>query len=339
LAGEATETVKQSKWERFSQYRGLLAFAGVFILGCFYTPHAADTGLPIFLSWRTQLDILYEYCEYGLLATGMTLVILTAGIDLSVGSVLGCSATLFALLTIGYGWNIAAAIGAVVLFGLVAGALNGLLIARFRVQPFVVTLAMMTAARGLAKLISGGIKVQPAALPWYKLQDDTPYFFRWVSQSLPGIGIKPAALLFLISILIMAVIVGRSSFGRKLYAIGGNEDAALLSGIAVGRVKIIAYSLCAAFAALAGVINACRQDIGDPEAGTSFELDAIAAVVIGGTSLAGGRGGMLFTLVGVLIIAYINKILSLNAVAIAPRMIIQAAIILVAVLIQRQKRS
>ncbi|MCW3098971.1 MAG: rbsC, partial [Chthonomonadaceae bacterium] len=107
----------------------------------------------------------------------------------------------------------------------------------------------------------------------------------------------------------------------------------------VSRVKIIAYSLCAAFAALAGVINACRQDIGDPEAGTSFELDAIAAVVIGGTSLAGGRGGMLFTLVGVLIIAYINKILSLNAVAIAPRMIIQAAIILVAVLIQRQKRS
>lgn len=304
-----------------------------------YTPHAADTGLPIFLSWRTQLDILYEYCEYGLLATGMTLVILTAGIDLSVGSVLGCSATLFALLTIGYGWNIAAAIAAVVLFGVVVGAFNGLLIARFRMQPFVVTLATMTAARGLAKLISGGIKVQPAALPWYKFQNDTPAFFRWISQSLPWLAIKPAALLFLICILIMAVLVGRSAFGRRLYAIGGNEDAARLSGIAVGRVKIIAYALCAGFAALAGVINACRQDIGDPEAGTSFELDAIAAVVIGGTSLTGGRGGMLFMLVGVLIIAYINKILSLNAVPIAPRMIVQAAIILAAVLIQRQKRS
>jgi len=339
LAGEATVQARQNRWEQLSQYRGLLAFVAVFILGCIYTPHAADTGRSIFLSWRTQLDILYEYCEYGLLATGMTLVILTAGIDLSVGSVLGCSATLFALLTVGYGWHIPQAIGVVVLFGLAVGALNGFLIARFRMQPFVVTLATMTAARGLAKLISGGIKVAPAAKEWYKLQDNTPPFFSWMSQSLPHLGLKPAALIFLVSILIMAVLVARSTFGRNLYAIGGNEEAAVLSGIAVNRVKIIAYSLCAAFAALAGVINACRQDIGDPEAGTSFELDAIAAVVIGGTSLAGGRGGMLFTLVGVLIIAYINKILSLNAVAIAPRMIIQAVIILVAVLIQRQKRS
>ena len=339
MAEEALSPARQSVWEKINPYRGLFAFVCVFILGCLYTPHAADTGLPIFLSWRTQLDILYEYCEYGLLATGMTLVILTAGIDLSVGSVLGCSATLFALLTIGYGWNIAPAIATVVLFGMAAGTINGLVIARFRVQPFVATLAMMTAARGLAKLISGGIKVQPAAQPWYKLQADTPYFFRWISQSLPVLGIKPAALLFLVAILVMAVLVGRSAFGRKLYAIGGNEEAALLSGIAVGRVKIAVYALCAGFAALAGVVNACRQDIGDPEAGFSFELDAIAAVVIGGTSLAGGRGGMLFTLVGVLIIAYINKILSLNAVAIAPRMIVQAGIILAAVLIQRQKRS
>jgi ribose transport system permease protein len=339
LAGEATALAKQSLWERWSPYRGLLAFAGVFILGCFYTPRVGGTGLPIFLSWRAQLDILFECCEYGLLATGMTLVILTAGIDLSVGSVLGCSATLFALLTVGYGWNIATAIGAVVLFGIAAGSLTGLLIARFRIQPFVATLAMMTAARGLAKLISGGTKVQPGAQPWYKLATKSPPFFNWVTQSLPGIGIKPAALFFLICILVMAVLVGRSAFGRKLYAIGGNEEAALLSGIAVGRVKIIAYALCAAFAALAGVINVCRQDLGDPEAGATFELDAIAAVVIGGTSLAGGRGGMLFTLVGTLIIAYINKILSLNAVAIAPRMIVQAGIILIAVLIQRQKRS
>ena len=339
MAGEATEPAKQSLWERFSPYRGLLAFACVFVLGCFYTPRVGGTGLPIFLSWRTQLDILYEYCEYGLLATGMTLVILTAGIDLSVGSVLGCSATLFALLTIGKGWSVPAAIAAVVLFGLAAGTINGLLIARFRMQPFVATLAMMTAARGLAIRISGGHTVAPAAMPWYKLQADTPPFFRWISQSLPGIAIKPAALIFLVSILIMAVLVSRSAFGRKLYAIGGNEEAALLSGIAVGRVKIIAYALCAGFAALAGVINACRLDFGDPQSGVSFELDAIAAVVIGGTSLAGGRGGMLYTLVGVLIIAYITKILSLNAVPLESRMIVQAAMILVAVLIQRQKRS
>lgn len=285
------------------------------------------------------MDILFEYCEYGLLATGMTLVILSGGIDLSVSSVLGFSATLFALLTVGYGWGIAPAVLLVAVCGLIAGVINGFLIARFRIQPFVATLAMMTAARGAAKLISGGIKVQPAAQPWYRLTQDTPEFFRWMTTTLPGIGMQPATVLFLICILVMALVVRRSSYGRKLYAIGGNEEAARLAGIPVARVKIATYALCALFAALAGIVNCCRQDLGDPEAGFTFELDAIAATVIGGTSLSGGRGGMLFTLIGVLIMAYINKILSLNAVAIDRRMIIQAAIIIVAVLIQRQKRG
>ena len=320
-------------------YRGVIALLIVFVLGCFYTPVARDTGLPIFLSWRTQLDILFEYCEYGLLATGMTLVILSGGIDLSVSSVLGFSATLFALLTIGYGWGIAPAVAAVVVCGLVAGLVNGVLAARFRIQPFVATLAMMTAARGAAKLVSGGIKVQPAAQPWYRLTEDTPEFFRWMTTAVPGIGMQPATILFLICILIMAVIVKKSSYGRKLYAIGGNEEAARLAGIPVARVKLQTYALCSMFAALAGIVNCCRQDIGDPEAGFTFELDAIAATVIGGTALTGGRGGMMFTLIGVLIMAYINKILSLNAVAIERRMIIQAVIIVVAVLIQRQKRG
>jgi len=331
------ERAKRPVLEWISNYRGLIAFAGVFLLGCLYTPKALDTGMPVFLSWRTQLDILYEYCEYGLLATGMTLVILTGGIDLSVGSVLGFSATLFALLTIGYGWGVGPAIGAVVLAGLVAGVLNGVLIARFRMQPFVATLAVMTASRGMAKLISGGIKVQPAAQPWYVLTEDTPPFFRWMTQALPGIGLQPSSILFLVCILVMAVVVRQSAYGRKLYAIGGNEEAAHLSGIAVGRTKMLTYALCAGFAALAGIVNACRQDIGDPEAGVAYELDAIAAVVIGGTSLAGGRGSLMFTFIGVFIVAYINKILSLNAVPIAPRMIIQAAIIVVAVLIQQQR--
>ncbi|HLK58837.1 MAG TPA: ABC transporter permease [Chthonomonadaceae bacterium] len=338
MTGAGAEPPKTNRWETLNQYRGLFAFVFVFILGCIFTPRVGGTGPPIFLSFRTQLDILYEYCEYGLLATGMTLVILAGGIDLSVGSVLGCSATLFALLTIGYGWSIGAALGMVVLFGLAAGALNGMLIARFNMQPFVVTLATMTGARGLAKWISGGIKVQPAAQPWYALKEDTPSFFRWMSQGLPGIGVKPAVLLFLFSLFIMAIIVSRTAYGRKLYAIGGNEVAARLGGIAVDRIKIITYALCGLFAALAGVVNATRQDIGDPEAGATFELYAIAAVVIGGTSLAGGAGGMGFTFIGVLIIAYINKILSLNAVPEAQRLIIQAGIILAAVLIQRRKR-
>ncbi|MCC6729653.1 MAG: ABC transporter permease [Chthonomonadales bacterium] len=325
--------------EWLNNYRGIVALIVVFILGCIFTPRAYDTGLPIFLSWRTQLDILFEYSEYGLLATGMTLVILTGGIDLSVSSVLGLAATLFALLTVGYGWGVGPAIAVVVATGLGAGAVNGVLVARFRLQPFVATLAMMSAARGAAKMVSGGIKVQPAAQPWYAMQQDTPPFFRWMTDSLPGVGVQPATLLFLGSIAVMALIVRGTAYGRKLYAIGGNEEAARLCGIPVNRTKLLTYAICSGFAALAGIVNACRQDIGDPEAGFTFELDAIAAVVIGGTSLMGGRGGMAFTLIGVLIMAYIGKILSLNAVPIAPRMIIQAGIIVAAVLIQRQRRG
>jgi ribose transport system permease protein len=335
----AAEDRKQRFLDFLDRWRGVIAFLLVFILGCIFTPRAADTGLPIFLSLRTQLDILYEYSEYGLLAVGLTLVILTGGIDLSVGSVLGLSATLFALLTIGYGWGTAAAVPVVVLAGLAAGTINGTLVARFRMQPFVATLAMMTAARGLAKMTSGGIKVQPAAQPWYKLQDDTPAFFHWISQSLPGFAVKPAVLIFVITLGVMALVVRSTAYGRRLFAIGGNEEAARLSGMPVARTKIVTYALCAGFAALAGIINASRQDIGDPEAGATYELDAIAAVVIGGTSLAGGKGSMFYTLIGTLIIAYINKILSLNAVPTASRMIIQGAIIAVAVLVQRQRRN
>lgn len=336
---EKTAWKRERALEILDSYRGLIALIVVFILGVIFDPGWAATGKPVFLSIRTQLDILYEYSEYGLLATGMTLVILSGGIDLSVSSVLGFCATLFALLTIGFGWSIAPAVLAVIAAGLAAGTINGTLVSRFKMQPFVATLAMMTAARGMAKLISGGIKVQPGAQPWYSMTQGTPAFFDWMNQSLPVVRVQPATVLFLVSILVMAVVVKSSTYGRRLYAIGGNEEAARLSGIQVGRTKIATYALCAAFAALAGVVSACRQDIGDPEAGFGFELDAIAAVVIGGTSLMGGRGGMMFTLVGVLIMAYINKILSLNAVPIAPRMIIQGAIIVTAVLIQQRRRS
>lgn len=325
--------------EWINSYRGVVAFLLVFLLGCIFTPRAADTHLPIFLSWQTQFDILYEYSEYGLLATGMTLVILAGGIDLSVGSILGLSATLFALLMIGYGWGPGAAVVTVVATGVVAGCVSGALVSRFKMQPFVATLAMMVAARGAAKLVSASIKVQPAAQPWYRMQQDTPAFFHWMSRAIPGTGVKPSVLLFLAAILVMVAIVRKTRYGRALYAIGGNEEAARLSGMAVARTKLATYALCAGFAALAGIVNACRQDLGDPEAGATFELDAIAAVVIGGTSLMGGQGGMLFTLIGVLIVAYINKILSLNATPIAQRMMLQGAIIAAAVLIQRRRRS
>lgn len=268
----------------------------------------------------------------------MTLVILAAGIDLSVGSVLGFSATLFSLLLIGYGWGAGTALAACLAAGLAAGIISGLLIARFRMQPFVATLAMMVAARGGAKLLSGGIKVQPGARPEYAMQDAAPEIFHWMTTRLPGIGVQPATILFLLCMVIMFFVVGKSLFGRQLYAIGGNEEAARLSGIQVGRVKVFAYALCAMFAALAGILNASRIEIGDPEAGATYELDAIAAVVIGGTSLSGGQGGMALTLIGTLIVAYINKILSINGVEEAYRLLAKGLIIVVAVLIQQKRK-
>lgn len=320
-------------------FRGIAALVAVFILGVIYSPHNARTGMSIFLTAETQKDILYEYAEYGILATGMTLVILSGGIDLSVGSVLGFAATLFSLLVMGYGWPPLLAVLVTVLAGASIGLINGMIISRFKMQPFVVTLATMVAARGAAKWISHGIKVQPGAEPWYHVKAVTPQFMTWLTSGVGGTGLQPITLVFLVNILLMIVVVRYSKFGRHLYAIGGNEEAARLSGIRVSWDKIAAYTLCAGMAAMAGISNCARLELGDPEAGSTYELDAIAAVVIGGTSLNGGRGGMFFTLIGTLIIGYINKILSLNSVEEAQRLLVKGAIIILAVLIQQRRRD
>jgi ribose transport system permease protein len=321
-----------------NNYRGILALVAVFIYGVM-TCRQAD-GTPIFLTVDGQANILFECAEYGILAAGMTLVILTAGIDLAVGSVLGFVAMLFSLLVVGYGWSPLPAIAASVVAGTLTGCISGALISYFNMQPFVATLAMMVAARGGAKLITGGVKVAPGAFPWFHMKEGTPALFDWMTTKSPMLlGFKPAAVLFLIVIAILFVVVRYTRFGRNLYAIGGNEEAARLSGIRVGSNKIAAYAICGATAALAGIVNASRQTLGDPEAGSTYELDAIAAVVIGGTSLMGGKGGMLFTLIGTLIIAYITKILSFNNVEIAYRLIAKGLIIVAAVLIQQGMRK
>jgi len=328
-----------------SQCRGIVALLIVFTIGIFLTPKNLATGHSVFLTWQTQSDILFENVEYGLLACGMTLVILTAGIDLSVGSVLGLIGMLFALLIIGVGCSAPVAILICLLAGLLLGGINGTLISKFNLQPFVVTLAMMVAARGLAKMVSAyrtgtqGMKIQVGAADWYSVKEGSSAVFDWLTTRVNGLGVQPATLLFLVGIALMYFIVRHSAWGRKLYAIGGNEEAGRLSGIRVAQTKITTYMMCSMFAALAGVISASKAGIGDPEAGSTYELDAIAAVVIGGTPLTGGQGGMGFTLVGVLIIAYINKILSLNAVQEPSRLLAKGLIIVIAVLIQQRRKA
>lgn len=339
----AKETRKRTRVSAFldfaGRFRGVLAFVVVFLLGVIFSPVSLKTGHSIFLNWSTQNDILFEYAEYGILAAGMTLVIIAAGIDLSVGSVLGFAATLFSLLLMGHGWGPLPAAAVTILAAALMGTANGLVISRFRIQPFVVTLGMMLVARGAAKWISGGIKVQPGAKEWYAFTSGTPQVFDWMTSSTALFGLRPITAAFILSVAALWVVIRFTSFGRHLYAIGGNEEAARLSGVRVGSVKTAAYTLCGLTAGLAGCCNASRLTLGDPEAGFTYELDAIAAVVIGGSSLMGGKGGMFFTFLGTLIIAYISKILSLQGVPEAPRLMIRGGLIIIAVLIQQKRRE
>ncbi|MFH1748355.1 MAG: ABC transporter permease [Planctomycetota bacterium] len=331
------ETVaRESVLSRLAQQpatTAILALLLVFALGLVFHADGA------FYKWSTHRDALRQASVFGILACGMTVVIITAGIDLSVGSVLGLVAVCFALFSIHWAWEPWLAIPACLLIGLACGALSGGLVARFRIQPFIVTLAMMVFARGLAKTVSGGMKVSTAV----QQPDGTyefvgvPEIFAAIDSRLLGGNVSVVILIFLACVLVSWVGLSRLRWGRYVYAIGGNEDAARLSGVPVTAIKIGVYALAGLFTAVAGMCQAAQEQQGDPEAGLTYELSAIAIVVIGGTNLMGGRGGIGLTLLGTLIIGYLEKILSINAVPEANRLMLTGAIIIAAVLVQRRK--
>jgi len=314
-------------------FTALLALVLVFVLGLLFSGDGA------FYKWGTHRDALRQASVYGILACGMTVVIISAGIDLSVGSVLALVAVCFSLFGIHWQWPAYAAIPLCLLIGAACGVVSGGLAARFGIQPFVVTLAMMVFARGLAKTVSGGMKVSTAI----RTADgdysyvEVPDIFRAIDSRLLDGNLSVVSLIFLVCVVLSWLCLARLRWGRYLYAIGGNEPAARLSGVPVAAMKMLAYGLCGLFAAVAGICQAAQEQQGDPEAGVGYELNAIAIVVIGGTSLMGGRGGIGLTLLGTLIIGYIEKILSINAVPEASRLMLTGAIIVAAVLVQRRK--
>lgn len=314
--------------------RALSALLFVFLLGLIFNADGA------FFQWGTHRDMLRQISVIGILACGMTLVIITAGIDLSVGSVLGLNAVLFALLSLRLGWPALLAVGVCLAAGVACGALSGTVIARFKMQPFIATLAMMVFARGLAKSISGGEKVSRAVLQpdGSYVYVDLPRFFQGIDHKVLGGNVAVVTLIFLGCVLICWVLLAKLRYGRYFYAVGANEEAARLSGVPTARVKLLAYSLSGAFAAIAGICQTVQEQQGDPEAGMTYELTAIAMVVIGGTSLMGGRERIAFTLLGTLTIGYLEKILSINAVSEAGRLILTGVIIVAAVLLQRKSR-
>jgi ribose transport system permease protein len=314
--------------------RAVFSLLLIFIIGAIFNADGA------FFKWDTHRDMLRQVSVYGILACGMTIVIISGGIDLSVGSVLGVSAVLFSLLTIQKSWPPVLSVAVTVLIGIVCGVISGFTVARFSLQPFIATMAMMVFARGVAKFISGGQKVstavqQPDGSYHYV---DVPTIYNQISAKILNDDVAVVTLILILCLVLCWILLSKTRWGRYLYAVGGNEEAARLAGVPVHRIKVTAYALSGFFCALAGMCQAAQELQGDPEAGMTYELSAIAIVVIGGTSLRGGSGSMGLTALGILTIGYLEKILSINAVGEETRLMLTGVIIVVAVLIQKRKR-
>ncbi len=283
---------------------------------------------PSFLEPLNILNLLRQVAINALIAFGMTFVILTGGIDLSVGSILALSSAFVAnLMLAGVDPILAILIGCIA--GAVMGAVNGLLITKGKMAPFIATLATMTIFRGLTLVYTNGN-------PITGLGDDLSFQLFGRGYFL---GIPVPAITMMIVFAVLWTILHKTAFGRKTYAIGGNEKAAIVSGIKVHRVKIMIYSLAGLLSALAGAILMSRLNSAQPTAGQSYELDAIAAVVLGGTSLTGGRGWIVGTLIGALIIATLNNGLNLLGVSSFFQMVVKGVVILIAVLIDRKRSA
>ena len=280
-----------------------------------------------FLSVANFTNVARQISINGILAVGVTFVLLTAGVDLSLGSVVALSGVACATFAHPGDHSVFVPIAVGLLTGAACGLVNGVLVTRGGVAPFIVTLGMMTIARGLALIVSGGRPVADMSNELTALAGD---FLGVPIPVLCFAGVAFAAWFFLRNF----------RLGRHIYAVGGNENAARAAGVPVEKVKLFAYGLCGLLTGLAGVVLAARITTGQPNAGQAYELDAIAAVVIGGTSLAGGVGTITGTLLGVLLIGVINNGLDLMGVSSYYQAVIKGVIIVGAVwLDRRQARS
>jgi ribose transport system permease protein len=326
-------TVKRWQLLPFTQAAALLTLIILALLAVLTSPVGAD-GSRIFLDIGNLTDILRQVSLIGIISLGMTLVILTGGIDLSVGSVLALATAIVAETLTGT-WlgapaalHIAMAAGTAILACGVVGALNGLLIGRLRVQPFIVTLASMIGVRGFAKWFTGNANIDIG------FGDDVAAHFASIFREksvVIGSYVAAAALFWLI--------LSKTVFGRHVRAVGDNPTAAVYAGLPVRRTQFWVYTLTGLLAGLAGVLYAAENHQGNPNAGVAYELDAIAAVVIGGTRLSGGQGTIAGTVIGTLIMGVLTNVLRLNNVDSNVEMMIKAVIIVLAVAVQGSRRS
>jgi ribose transport system permease protein len=303
----------------------------LFIACIFFSPESSK-GTNIFLKPENLANIMRQLSEIGIIAVGMTLVILTGGIDLSVGSVLALSAVVTAFGLMDWQLGIVAVFFLALFSGALAGWISGFIVSKWKIQSFVVTLALMTITRGIALRISGmssrNIGFGEGA---------APESFKIINATL--LGIPFPVYIFIIIVLMFSVLLARMKTGRYIRIIGSNAEAARLAGIPVARVQTFAFACCGALAALAGFIHTGQLFQGNPNDGVGYELDAIAAAVIGGTSLSGGKGTVLGTLAGILIIGLLNNIFGLHGMQKDFQLILKGVVIVVAVLLQRRNAS
>ncbi|WP_452229926.1 ABC transporter permease [Lacinutrix sp. MEBiC02404] len=317
-----TSTIKQ----QLSSPGGILKFLVkyntifIFVLLLIFSALISD----VFFTSVNLSNLLKQVSGIGIISIGMLIVILTGGIDLSVGSMVALLAVTFAILVNTVILPVAIILTIIIGFGL--GSVSGYLVAYQKMAPFVATLALMTIARGLGFIYSKGSPIT------FKTPGGE-FMSNFANNA--TLGIPNIAIVFFIIVIMAMVMLRYNVFGRLVIAIGSNEEASRLSGIKVNKYKFLVYAISGALAATAAIIVASRTNLGSPNMGMAWELDAIAAVVIGGASLNGGRGTAINTLMGVLILGLIGNILNLLNVPSYPQQVVKGAIIIFAVLLQR----
>lgn len=321
-------TVNKKALFRSDATQKLLAFGSLIILFIVFS-----VASPNFAKFDNIVSIMLSTAVNGVLALGVTFVIITSGIDLSIGTVMTFSSVMAGMF-ISY-WKLPLPIGilAAIVTGAVCGLVNGLAIARMKIPPFIATLGMMMVTKGLSLVISG-------TKPIYFT--DSPRFMDIsMGNLIPGLGIPNAVLIFFGVALVASLILSKTILGRYNFAIGSNEEATRLSGVNVNRWKIAIYALCGVFSGIAGILMASRLNSAQPALGQGYELEAIAAVVIGGTSLSGGEGTILGTVIGAFIMSVLTNGLRILSVPQEWQTVIIGVVVIGAVyadIIRRRKK-
>ena len=327
-APQAAGRARKSPLAYLVRFQSLLGLVIVIAAGIAFSPRRH--GHILFLQTDNIANIIRSISETGILALGMTFVIIAAGIDLSVGAVLGLCSVLTAQLLVNEGWGLWTTLPLVVVAGVVFGAVQGVISTKARIQAFIVTLAGLQAARGLALIASDNKFIN---INYGEGPGNAPPAFAVLGERIGGV-FPVATVVFLVLAAVAALVLNNTRYGRYVFAVGGNEKAARLSGIPVDAVKVSVYALTGLVSAIAGIVHAGQFAFGSPNDGTGYELNAIAAVVIGGTDLFGGAGSMVGTIAGAVMLGALANILQLNDVSAAMQLLATGAIIVGAAALQ-----